>query len=58
MPFPISLVISAAFLSADPAAARIPLGRSDADDERGIVFRVFNLHIFYYHSVDAGDEFR
>ena len=32
--------------------------KSVLNDERGIDFRVFNLHIFYNHTVDASHKFR
>ena len=56
--FSVPLVISAAFLSTDSAAARILLGWPDTDDKRGIDFRVFALHIFHNHAVDTDDDFR
>ena len=57
-PSSISFIVSAAFLPADSAAARIPLGWPDTDDDRGIGFGVLDLYIFYDHTLDTGDEFR
>ena len=57
-PSPVPFVVSAAFLPTDSTAARIPLGWPDTDDDCGIGFRIFDLHIFHDHTLDTGDDFR
>ena len=57
-PSPVSLVVSAAFLPTDSAAARIPLGWTDTDNDCGIGFGVLDLYIFHDHTLDTGDDFR